>query len=181
MATHSSVLAWRIPGTAEPGGLPYVGSRGIAQSRTPLKRLSSSRSGQISKSDWSTTLVLAYRTRLQPEEWKLKINLRWNLESFTNIFSLVIKGEKQKNKKQKKHTKNWNASNTKKAWTQVQEKDPLSNSRVNEKNRDQQWVPHLFAHGSQSLWIFFAPYKCYKDTNWNKQAPRYIYIYFFFF
>ena len=22
MATHSSVLAWRIPGTAEPGGMP---------------------------------------------------------------------------------------------------------------------------------------------------------------
>ena len=25
MATHSSVLAWRIPGTEEPGGLPSVG------------------------------------------------------------------------------------------------------------------------------------------------------------
>ena len=25
MATHSSVLAWRIPGTAEPGGLQSVG------------------------------------------------------------------------------------------------------------------------------------------------------------
>ena len=25
MATHSSVLAWRISGTAEPGGLPSVG------------------------------------------------------------------------------------------------------------------------------------------------------------
>ena len=25
MAAHSSVLAWRIPGTAEPGGLPSVG------------------------------------------------------------------------------------------------------------------------------------------------------------
>ena len=25
MATHSSVLAWRIPGTGEPGELPYVG------------------------------------------------------------------------------------------------------------------------------------------------------------
>ena len=25
MATHSSVLAWRIPGTAEPGGLPSMG------------------------------------------------------------------------------------------------------------------------------------------------------------
>ena len=26
MATHSSVLAWRIPGTGEPGGLPSKGS-----------------------------------------------------------------------------------------------------------------------------------------------------------
>ena len=26
METHSSVLAWRIPGTAEPGGLPSMGS-----------------------------------------------------------------------------------------------------------------------------------------------------------
>ena len=25
MATHSSVLAWRIPGTAEPGGLLSMG------------------------------------------------------------------------------------------------------------------------------------------------------------
>ena len=30
MATHSSVLAWRIPETTEPGGLPSMGS----QSRT---------------------------------------------------------------------------------------------------------------------------------------------------
>ena len=29
MATHSSVLAWRIPGTAEPGGLPSMGSHGV--------------------------------------------------------------------------------------------------------------------------------------------------------
>ena len=27
MATHSSVLAWRIPGMGEPGGLPYMGSQ----------------------------------------------------------------------------------------------------------------------------------------------------------
>ena len=26
MATHSSVLAWRIPGTKEPGGLSSMGS-----------------------------------------------------------------------------------------------------------------------------------------------------------
>ena len=29
MATHSSVLAWRIPGMAEPGGLPFMGSHGV--------------------------------------------------------------------------------------------------------------------------------------------------------
>ena len=27
MATHSSVVAWRIPGTVEPGGLPSMGLR----------------------------------------------------------------------------------------------------------------------------------------------------------
>ena len=31
MAAHSSVLAWKIAGTEEPGGLP---SMGVAQSRT---------------------------------------------------------------------------------------------------------------------------------------------------
>ena len=41
MATHSSVLAWSIPGTGEPGGLP---SMGFTQSRTRPKQLSSSSS-----------------------------------------------------------------------------------------------------------------------------------------
>ena len=60
MATHSSVLAWRILGTGEPGGLPSMGSHrvghdwsnwaaagawwaevhSVAKSRTRLKRLS---------------------------------------------------------------------------------------------------------------------------------------------
>ena len=44
MAAHSSVLAWRIPGTGEPGGLPPVG----LHSRTRLKRLSSSSSSSSS-------------------------------------------------------------------------------------------------------------------------------------
>ena len=29
MATHSSILAWRIPGTEEPGGLPSVGAHRV--------------------------------------------------------------------------------------------------------------------------------------------------------
>ena len=36
MATHSSVLAWRIPGTEEPGATV----RGVTQSWARLKRLS---------------------------------------------------------------------------------------------------------------------------------------------
>ena len=31
MATHSSILAWRIPGTEEPGGLPSMGSHRVGQ------------------------------------------------------------------------------------------------------------------------------------------------------
>ena len=29
MATHSSILAWRIPGTVEPNGLPSMGSHRV--------------------------------------------------------------------------------------------------------------------------------------------------------
>ena len=36
MATHSSVLAWRIPGTGEPGGLPSIGSHRVGQDRSDL-------------------------------------------------------------------------------------------------------------------------------------------------
>ena len=29
MATHASILAWRLPGTGEPGGLPSMGSHRV--------------------------------------------------------------------------------------------------------------------------------------------------------
>ena len=53
MASHSSVLAWRIPGTGEPGGLPSMG----LHSRTWLKRLSSS-----SRSDFYHFLIVKEHT-----------------------------------------------------------------------------------------------------------------------
>ena len=53
MATHSSVLAWRIPGTGEPGGLPSMGS----QSQTRLKRLSSSSSSKEGGTTSTAVLV----------------------------------------------------------------------------------------------------------------------------
>ena len=36
MATHSSVLGWRIPGTAEPGGLPSMGSHRVGHDWSDL-------------------------------------------------------------------------------------------------------------------------------------------------
>ena len=45
IATYSSVLAWRIPGMGDPGGLPSMGSR----SRTRMKWLSNSNSNRSSR------------------------------------------------------------------------------------------------------------------------------------
>ena len=36
MVTHSSVLAWRIPGMGEPGGLTSVGSHRVGHDRSDL-------------------------------------------------------------------------------------------------------------------------------------------------
>ena len=52
MATHSSVLAWRIPGMAELGWKAAV--YGVAQSQTRLMRLSSS----SSNSNIATSIIV---------------------------------------------------------------------------------------------------------------------------
>ena len=52
MASHSSVLAWRISGTGEHGGLPSES----AQSQTRLKRLSSSSSSSMCDT-WASQVV----------------------------------------------------------------------------------------------------------------------------
>ena len=36
MATNSTVLAWRIPGMAEPGGLPSLGSHSVGHDYSAL-------------------------------------------------------------------------------------------------------------------------------------------------
>ena len=68
MATHSSILAWRIPGTEEPGGLPSMGLHRVrhdwsdlaaaavaspGNSRFPLRNYSSLNSDQWFEWDWS--------------------------------------------------------------------------------------------------------------------------------
>ena len=39
MATHSSILPWRIPWTEEPGGLESKGSQGVRHDRSDLARM----------------------------------------------------------------------------------------------------------------------------------------------
>ena len=50
MATHSSVLAWRIPGTGEPGGLPSLGSHRVEHD---LSDLAAAAAGKQNASDKS--------------------------------------------------------------------------------------------------------------------------------
>ena len=66
MATHSSVLAWRIPGTEDPA------IYGVAQSRTRLKQLSSS------SSLMTITVVFNW---LVPQWWEEGLGLNLGLQS----------------------------------------------------------------------------------------------------
>ena len=49
MATHSSILAWRIPGTGEPGGLPSMASHRVGHDWSDLASAAAS-AGEWSKS-----------------------------------------------------------------------------------------------------------------------------------
>ena len=75
MATHSSILAWRIPGTTEPDGL--------AQSRTRLKQLSSSSSHFVWGIKWDNAHNHLY-TKLQKLKESMAASL-WPLLTNTQI------------------------------------------------------------------------------------------------
>ena len=62
MATHSSVLAWRIPGTGEPGGLPSMGSHRVGHDWSDLAAVAAAW-GALSK-----YLLNCIRTIFKPPE-----------------------------------------------------------------------------------------------------------------
>ena len=72
MATHSSVLAWRIPGTEEPGGLPSMGPHRVGHDRSDLAAAGAHCGQSLGKFNflqshlnWPPVL----QTRKQPSWW----------------------------------------------------------------------------------------------------------------
>ena len=52
MATHSSILAWRIPGTEEPGGLPSMGSHRVRHDWSDLAAAAAARKADDNNKKW---------------------------------------------------------------------------------------------------------------------------------
>ena len=96
MATHSSILAWRISGMGEPGGLLVYG---VAQGRTRLKRLSSSSSSNcisLEKEMATHSSILAWRIPWMEEPGGLQFMGSLELETTERLhfhFSLSCIGE----------------------------------------------------------------------------------------
>ena len=73
MATHSSVLAWRIPGTAEPGGLPSMGSHRVGHNWCDLaaaaavSKLRCGHTSSVGKTESSLPLLKSLRIGKGPE------------------------------------------------------------------------------------------------------------------
>ena len=65
MATHSNVLAWRIPGTGEPGGLPSMGSHRV-------------------RHDWSNLAATAAAAMSNVRVSKETLNSLWKRKSRQN-------------------------------------------------------------------------------------------------
>ena len=85
MATHSSVLAWRIPGTGKPGGLPSMGSHRV-------------------RHDWSDLAIAIRNLRLNA----IKIisfyvsgatiaSMNFNCSRDLNLFSIIGLWENERN------------------------------------------------------------------------------------
>ena len=85
MATHSSILAWRIPGTEEPGGLPSVGSHrvGLYWSNLAVAAAVTSRTG-VDRKEAGSGKIRIWSSDSRPSA---KFSSAWQAEcgSDTNI------------------------------------------------------------------------------------------------
>ena len=79
MATHSSVLAWRIPGTGESGGLPSMGSHRVGHDGSDLAAAAAAEqlnNHQQNKKNSETMLAACirkcYKTRISEQLLNIK-------------------------------------------------------------------------------------------------------------
>ena len=121
MATHSSVLAWRIPGTGEPGGMPSMGLHRVGHYWCDLAAAAAADSGGQRRLKWCSLWVAKSWTQLR--NWTKTMNsseCRMNLiegsgwgtrvpvaDSFWYLAKLIqfVKFKNKIKKKKKAHTK----------------------------------------------------------------------------
>ena len=70
MATHSNVLAWRIPGTGEPGGLPSMGSHRVGHDWSD--------SAAVAAAHSEVSSLVAQKVKNLPAMWEIWVqSLGW--------------------------------------------------------------------------------------------------------
>ena len=79
MATHYSVLAWRIPGTGEPGGLPSMGLHRVGQDWGDLAAVAAA--GSFSLQLAQKPIALESRLSNIPTSHSLQRKLEFSLAS----------------------------------------------------------------------------------------------------
>ena len=71
MAAHSSVLAWRVPGTGKPGGLSSMGSHRVRHNRSDLAAAALHRKNlvvtEIGKSQSVSSCLITFSSLAQSE------------------------------------------------------------------------------------------------------------------
>ena len=75
MATHSSVLAWRVPGTGEPGGLPSMESHRVGHDWSDLAAAAAAAAACVS---WRCfiTLIRCYKEYKRPRTACFQVRMK---------------------------------------------------------------------------------------------------------
>ena len=85
MATHSGVLAWRLPGMGEPGGLPSMGSHRVGHDWSNLVAARESDGCELGLEQWSFCNIYTYEVIM--------------MYIITRAFQVVLVVKKKKKKK----------------------------------------------------------------------------------